>query len=337
MDTSKNKSTELRFDPIFGEWVMVSDSHNYQSEGLHMDNQLQELDTLSHWNSFSQKKICSTDEILDTISTPSGEVMVNVVPYTQNLPFSFERLNPHTYGPYHIISSQAVHELFVYQEKDLELWDFSVRRTEYMFEAFQKRAMRAMKYKSIKANCIFHHHDATAHRGLQYTYSQFVAMPVIPPDLDTVVSNASQYHQHHKRHLFEVIQEFEEEQAHRIIYRNDDFIVFVPFGSHYAFEMMILPREHAPHFEYMTKDKRLSVARAFIKAMQALKNALRKPSYSFFIYSAPVDGQEHRSMRWFIRIIPNFQHKTPEELAGVLSCCKVTPEDAAIIYRKMIG
>jgi UDPglucose--hexose-1-phosphate uridylyltransferase len=338
MSNTNTKQTEMRYDPLFGRWVLIAGHRTKRPMNFCVAREECTTDLSTFFNPFAKitNEEAHEETVLDVIRNSEGEAMVYVVPNKYPLLQAPGRTGVRTEGPYQVTQAKGAHELFVYRETDLNVWDFSVKRTEYMFEAFQKRAMNNMRYKSVVSNFLFHNHGREGGASLKHPHSQLLSLPEVPPELDLVLSNSEQYHKEQKRHLFEVIQDFEEEQSERVIYRNDDFLVFVPYAPYRSYEIMIMPREQAPHFEYMTEDKRVSLSVAFVKAMHALKKVLQKPDYNFFLYSAPVDGRKYKAMRWFMRIVPHHEKQGGIELGGGLRVCSTSPEVSAAEYRKSI-
>lgn len=236
-------------------------------------------------------------------------------------------------GPYTGHSAYGSHELFVYRDPELPVRDFSLKKMEHVFEAFQKRSLELMHSDGLNHIFIFHNHGEGGGASITHPHSQLIASPIIPDGIERMLTGAAQYYKSHKRSLFAVMVNYEQEHKKRIIFENDDMIALCPYASRSAFEVEIIPKEHKPHFPFIVPSVRKSLAEAYKHVLQAYFRTLGDIDYNMYLYTAPCDGKPYEYFRWFIRISPKLSRLGGYETGADTDVCTVFPEQAAETLR----
>ena len=97
----------------------------------------------------------------------------------------------------------------------------------------------------------------------------------------------------------------ENEQQERIVFKNDDFLVLVPFWAVWPFETLLLPKRHFGNLLEMKDYERISLASA-IREMTTRYDNLFQISfpYSSGFHQSPTDGQDHPAWHFHMHFYP---------------------------------
>lgn len=329
--------SELRQDIVSGDWVVIATRrakkpHNFKSRPA----------------TFSQpKKSCPFENpqatghdqpIIEYFKSQSDDWFLQVIPNkypaltTKGVCQTFNKV-----GPYTMTNGYGFHELFILRDHNrYSLCLYSKEELAELIRAYHERYVALAQENCIQYITIFHNHGREAGSSMAHPHSQLIAMPVIPPDVAGSL-NGSKRHFHETGQCVHCLMiEFEKKDGKRIIFENDDFIVFAPFVSRSAFEMRIFPRKHQSSFAFLEdKEERLQLAEALRVALVKLYKGLNDPAYNFFIHTSPVSGGEFDHYHWHIEIVPKTSVWAGFELGTGIEISAITPEDAAKFLRKI--
>jgi UDPglucose--hexose-1-phosphate uridylyltransferase len=123
----------------------------------------------------------------------------------------------------------------------------------------------------------------------------------------------------------------------RIVYENENFLVFCPFVSKTEYEVRIFSKEGHAHFEKMPEELFADLGNAFSVIFKKIGRALDKPDYNFFIHTSPIDHslpKAHEFYSWHIEILPKVASVGAFELASGMEINVVDPDEAAKLFRE---
>ena len=138
-----------------------------------------------------------------------------------------------------------------------------------------------------------------------HPHGQIWAQSSIPNEIKKKDANQKKYYIENGISLLGKYLEQEMKKQERIIYKNDNFVVLVPFWAIWPFETMIIPREHSPDISSMTKNHISDYADA-IKAVTSAYDKIFNCSfpYSAGIHQAPTDGKNYDHWHWHMVFYP---------------------------------
>lgn len=334
MDTN-TKVQEFRQDLLSGEWIIVSANRTARPNHFKIRHPQPMTNISEVVNPFLPivNEEDAAEEVALVVRDGRGQGVVYVVgnkfPMV-HLAYPSKKLSE---GPYTGHSAHGSHELFVYKDSQLPVRDFSLKKMDKVFEAFQKRSLELMHSDTVNHVFIFHNHGEGAGASITHPHSQLIAAPIIPDGIERMLTGAAKYYKSHKRSLFAVMLDYEREHKKRIIFENDDVIALCPYASRSAFEVEIIPKEHKPHFPFIVPSVRKNLAEAYKYVLQAYARALGEVDYNMYIYTAPCDGKSYEYFRWFVRISPKLSRLGGYESGADTDVCTVFPEQAAEILR----
>lgn len=155
-----------------------------------------------------------------------------------------------------------------------------------------KEATRTLKENGhIAYLAIFRNKGEEIGVSLHHPHGQLYALPFIPLKARLKVENARRHFKRHGECLFCKILE-EERKGGRVIYENDSFAVFLPFFASWPFELHVYPKRHIQYLTQLDEKESEDLADA-IRATTATLNALfdRQMPYTMMIFQAPFKGR----------------------------------------------
>jgi UDPglucose--hexose-1-phosphate uridylyltransferase len=126
-----------------------------------------------------------------------------------------------------------------------------------IFIAYRER-MKAMRTDAaIQCVSAFKNVGAEAGASLPHLHSQLLATPFVPEVLLAELNGAKRYYDSTNRNLFiDMIND-----AERIVYQNDIYIVLCPFAPRFEYEMWVFPIKPQPCFEMIYDAECLELAK----------------------------------------------------------------------------
>lgn len=321
--------SELRQDPISGDWIVIATLRGKRPH---------DLITKKPKRLIPPKKTCPFEnpqktghkppeliEYLPKRKTWFLQIIENKYPAFQPLEISTQEK---IFGPYKIINGRGYHELLILKDHYRPLSDYSSKELALVFKALQKRYQEISQDPKIKYIAIFHNWGPTAGASLYHPHLQIIAIPVLPPKISHYLTGSLRYYHRYKKCAHCEIIKFELKEKKRIIFENKGAIVFSPFVSREPFEMKIYPKKHLPYFEESSSGLIEEVAEALRVSLKLIKNKLRDPDFNFFLHTAPtIEKRKHRHFHWHLEIIPKISISAGFELGTGIEITTIDPQE----------
>ena len=325
--------SQLRRNPISGEWVIVSTGRGRRPDEFAADGE--EAKTVSTEDVFADPE--KSGQAPDTLiyRSADGEWTTRVFPNKYPLLSAGELVYLED-GPLEGLSGKGWHEIVVTRDADKHLAKMEISAVAEVIDAYQDRYLNYMTDRDIRYISIFHNHLAAAGASVRHPHSQILALPVVPLAIESELRHCEDFYHRTERDPFEVLLDYELRKRVRLVAENDEFAVLCPFAPKMAFEMWILPRRRQPYFERITDADKMALAEMLVAALRALDAGLGNPPYNFFIRTAPCDGRDWRHYRWYVDIVPRTGKIAGFELATDMEVATVSPEEAADFLRSRI-
>jgi UDPglucose--hexose-1-phosphate uridylyltransferase len=334
-NTNKDKISELRQDLITGDWVVVStirgrrpDEFSKKEDNILADDDPahcifcdpvasgQEKDTLIYENSASDWSLRVFPNKFPAFTRPKG----GSVKHKEE-------------GPYFWMESVGYHEIIVTRDHKKHIGQMEPMAVAEILDAYQSRYIDLMNKKSVNYIDIFHNHGPSAGASVTHPHSQLMAIPVVSPYVSSELDGAQIYYRQNKHCVYCTISEWETEKRERIVFENEDFMVFCPFSSRANFEMWIVPKKHKPYFERISEKEKISGGEALYEAIRKLSEGLNNPDFNFYIHTSPCDGQDYPHYHWHIEILPKLNVWAGFEISTGIEIITMNPEKAAGFLR----
>lgn len=136
----------------------------------------------------------------------------------------------------------------------------------------------------------------------------------------------------------------ERERAHgeRIVFENDSFTVLVPFWAVWPYEVMLLPRRHMGSVLELSETEVADLAAALVRLGVRYDNLFQTSfPYSMGLHQQPTDGSAHPQWHWHMHYYPPLLRSATVRKFMVgfemmaMPQRDVTPESAAAVLREL--
>lgn len=249
--------------------------------------------------------------------------------YQKSAPKIFKR------GPYSIMKGIGHHDIVITRDHNDNFPKLSLKDAVLVFEAIRERYLMLSQNGSyVSYISIFHNWGPKAGASIYHPHYQIIGIPVIPPDINHSLFGSARYFEKHGRCVHCLMIESEKKTKKRIVYENNDAIVFTPFVSREPFELRIFPKKHFPYFEDTPKNSLVGVVDALQKSLLKMEKNLHDPDYNFFVHTSPVSNKnQYNHYHWHLEIQPKISTSAGFELGTGIEITVVDPDVSAKILR----
>lgn len=209
-----------------------------------------------------------------------------------------------------------------------------VSRVKSVLRTYRHR-YHALREKGL-VPIIFHNHGAGAGASLSHPHSQIIAPAIDPPDLLNEEQRASRRHRETGQCVYCDMIEQEIQAEARVVYRNDAFVVFVPYAARAPYEMWILPLDHQAEFGRLNGTT-AGLAEALRAALRSLHRALGDPDFNFYVRSALEYESDASHLHWSLRIRPRISIDAGFEIGTGIKVNPSLPERDADVLRQALA
>lgn len=238
-------------------------------------------------------------------------------------------------GPYSVTDTVGHHEILITRDHNKNFPKLSRVQARQVLEAFRDRYLMLLNDPCIAYISMFHNWGPTAGASIYHPHYQFIAVPIIPPDVAHSLRGSERYFRKNKKCVHCAMIDFEKKHRKRIIYENSGAIAFAPFVSKGAFEVRVFPKKHLAYFENTLDADMDFVSDALQNALKKIQKNLKDPDYNFFIHTAPLkDKKKYLMYHWHIEIVPKISRNAGFELGTGIEINDVDPDAAAKLLRK---
>ncbi len=329
MEKENQKITELRQDPVTGDWVVIAAGRAKRPEefAVHEEEETPDDPEKKCFFCFPEETGQEKDVLIYKNSEDDWSLRVFPNKYPA---FSRGKKTRHfEEGPYFGMDGVGYHELVVTRDHKKQIAKLDALEVAEMIDAYQDRYISLMNKKSVNYVEIFHNHGKDAGASIAHPHSQLVAIPVVSPYIKGELDGAENYHRMNKHCVFCAMIEWERENKKRVIFENEDYLAFCPFASRAAFEVWVLPKKHKPYFERTGVKEKIKTAEALQAAISKICKALNNPAYNFYIHTSPSEGKDYPHYHWHIEILPRTSVWAGFELSTGIEISTIEPEAAA--------
>ncbi len=330
----ENKISELRQDIITGDWVVIAMGRGKRPGEFVKEREPYPPLAGKCFFCFPEETKQEKDTLIFRRS--DGEWSLRVIPnkypaFSRNQP-----VKPFEEGPYFAMNGVGYHEVIITRDHERQIALMDPLEAAEIADAYQDRYLSLMSRKSVNFIEIFHNHGVEAGATIEHPHSQLMAIPVISPGVKLELDGAERYHRKNRKCVYCTIAKWEMENKKRMLFENDNFLVFCPFSSRVAFEIWVMPKVHKPYFERITNEEKIDLGEALQKAISAVYSTLSDPAYNFYLHTAPCDGKDYPHYHWHIEILPKISTWAGFELSTGIEISTIEPERAAEELRKQI-
>lgn len=238
-------------------------------------------------------------------------------------------------GFYPNSKSLGGHEVIVIKNHERDVYEDGEAIISELISVYKARYNYYNQDPTIAYIMLIHNHGPEAAASIEHPHSQLFASAILPSYIEKELQGSKKYFQDVRRCVFCDMVNFEKENNHRIIYENEEFLVFTFFAARFPFEVWVVPKNHLPRFEEINGTSQKLLAEAMHQAIGKINRALNYPPFNYWIHSLPhfhSDGSDH--YHWHIEIAPRVSKFGGYEMGSGIVIDVVSPEVAAEFLKK---
>lgn len=322
-----NKETELRYDLLNDDWVIVSPIRADRFRKTEIlgcpfcDIEKQEKPVLV----YSHGVETDTKDLKDWTTV----VIPNKYPVFMPFQKSEEKKESSIYSK---IKSSGFHELVITRDHEKSLALLPLDKIKEVFTCYQQRIIEFKNYNFVKNVVIFHNNGKEAGSSQPHPHSQILTIPLIDKEFRITLENHNKYFKNNNECLRCKVNQEEKKAKKRIVFENKDFIAYVPFAPKFMYQTIITPKKHSSRFEEITDKEKESLAEIFKAILLKLYKGLKNPPYNFYLHTAPLD-KEYPNFHWYFSIFPRLSVLAGFEVGAQMEIPSIYPEDQASFLR----
>ena len=329
---------ELRRDPIVGRWVIIATERARRPSQFQrkMDEPEGGLCPFcpGHEDKTPREVYYSGRSPAAPANTPGWKV--RVIPNRYPALMIEGDLDRQAEGIYDRMNGVGAHEVVIETpEHGKELGDLSDQEVTEVLFAFKARVVDLRNDLRFRYILLFKNHGSAAGATLEHSHSQLIALPVTPRQVAEEIEGAKRHYDHRERCIFCDIAGQERKDRSRLIFENDEFVVFAPWAPRSPFETWILPKRHESNFEAEPKERLGLCAQALRTTVRRIGSALGRPAYNFMVHTNPLRDPPSLSYHWHIELMPALTQVAGFEWGSGFHINPVPPEEAAEFLRKV--
>ncbi len=325
--------SELRQDPISGDWVIIAPSRNARPHYL---------DKKKTKRKPTPKSECPFEDLEASHNQPIAlypndrKWRIAVIP-NKYPAFAHENqcATPIRDGIYELMEGVGEHVLIITRNHNKNFADLDLDEATDVFKVFQDRYRIASKDPCVRYATAFYNFGPGGGASVWHPHYQFMAMPAIPSHSTRSLENTEKYFKKNRRCLRCDVIAFERKKKARVFAENGHAIALAPYASKLPFEFGILPKKHFASFAETPESVIRATAELVQLAMKQLKKNMNDPDLNFFIHSTSIDGHPYPHHHWHIEIFPRISTPAGFEFSTGMYINTVEPENAVKILRKL--
>jgi UDPglucose--hexose-1-phosphate uridylyltransferase len=188
-----------------------------------------------------------------------------------------------TYGKCEVILFSPEHTSSMHQ--------FSVEHIVKIIDLWTERFIDLRKDEKIKYIFIFENRGEMVGVTMPHPHGQIYGYPFIPKKLELELEACREHHEANGTCLICDMMKDEMKYGDRVIFENDDFVVFLPFFTEYPYGIYIVSKNHKQNLTQFNEREKVNLARALKEATGTLDSLFGFPfPYMMCMHQDPVNS-----------------------------------------------
>lgn len=318
---------ELRYDPLTNDWIMIA-SHRQNRPQMPKD-----------WCPFCPGSGKVPDDF-------------DVLEYDNDFPALLQ--NPPVpddvaAGPYKTSPCHGKCEVILYsKEHTVTLPELPLPHVRKLVDLWCERHNIISADEKIKYVFIFENRGEVVGVTMPHPHGQIYGYPFIPKKLELECASMKKHKKETGKCLICDMMETEISEKKRIIFENEDFVVFIPFFSAYPYGLYIVSKAHKQYITEFTEREKDNLAAAIKNAAGTLDSLFDYTfPYMMCMHQAPVNSGDVSDFHFHIEFYPPMRSRDKQKFnasseTGAWAHCNPTcPEEKAeelrAAYKKFIS
>jgi len=327
---------ELRKDPIYGRWVIISTERSRRPSDFAPEDRrsIGGFCPLCEGNEDrTPPEVLAFRENGTPPNSPGWSL--RVVPNKFPALRIEGDLDREGEGIYDKMNGIGAHEVVIETPHHTEtLATLPLKSVENVLWAYRERIIDLRRDPRLRYILVFKNYGSAAGASLEHSHSQIIALPIVPTRVREEIEGSKNYFLYKDRCVFCDIIRQELQQRKRVIFENSHFISIAPFASRFPFETWILPKGHQPSYELEQGLLYAKAAEALSDILRRLKQVLDDPPYNYIIHTSSFPEQDRDYYHWHIEIMPKLTKVAGFEWGTGFYINPTPPEEAADYLRE---
>lgn len=318
---------ELRYDPLTNDWIMIA-SHRQNRPQMPKD-----------WCPFCPGSGKVPDDF-------------DVLEYDNDFPALSQ--NPPVpddvaAGPYKTAPCHGKCEVILYsKEHTVTLPELPLPHVRKLVDLWCERHNIISADEKIKYVFIFENRGEVVGVTMPHPHGQIYGYPFIPKKLELECASMKKHKKETGKCLICDMMETEISEKKRIIFENEDFVVFIPFFSAYPYGLYIVSKAHKQYITEFTEREKDNLAAAIKNAAGTLDSLFDYTfPYMMCMHQAPVNSGDVSDFHFHIEFYPPMRSRDKQKFnasseTGAWAHCNPTcpekkAEELRAAYKKFIS
>jgi UDPglucose--hexose-1-phosphate uridylyltransferase len=231
-------------------------------------------------------------------------------------------------GPYQRVQMPGEQEVIVSSPRHVSsLSELNHEELHVSFRACQDRIGHLQKLEHVQHAMLFMNCRHSAGASLSHIHTQLIGSPVVSSYLLGRSERNDINFRNHGVSLIQTLTDWELKQETRIIYESDQFVVYCPYASRFAFQARIVPKKNQQHYCDCSPEMLVELSDLCRRLVARLENLLTEPGYNLLLNMAPFSRSEND--HWYFEIFPRLTRAAGFEWGTDIWVNPVSPETAA--------
>jgi len=327
---------ELRKDPIYGRWVIISTERSRRPSDFAPEER---RPTGGFCPLCEGNEDRTPPEVLafrDNGASPNSPGWsLRVVPNKFPALRVEGDLDREGEGIYDKMNGIGAHEVVIETPQHSEtLSTLPLKGVENVLWAYRERMVDLRRDQRLRHVLVFKNYGSAAGASLEHSHSQIIALPIVPTRVREEIEGSKNYFLYKDRCVYCDIIRQELRQRSRVIAENSGFVSITPFASRFPFETWILPKTHQPSYELMEGSLYGQAAEILSDTLRRLRQVLDDPPYNYIIHTSSYPEQDRDYYHWHIEIMPKLTKVAGFEWGTGFYINPTPPEEAAEYLRE---
>lgn len=307
---------ELRYNPMTKDWVMIA-SHRQNRPQMPKD-----------WCPFCPGSGKVPDEFEVFKYDNDFPSMMQTPPEPDDVATDLFKVRP-CYGKCEVILYSSNHTV--------TLPELSEEHVEKLVNLWCERFEDIRKDEKIKYILIFENRGEAVGVTMPHPHGQIYGYSFIPKKLELEFQSSREYMEEKGSCLFCDILKEEKAINKRIIFENDDFIVFLPFWSEYPYGIIVASKAHKQYITDFNESEKRNLAKAVREAAGTLDSLFGFPfPYMMCMHQGAINSSSTDFHHFHIEFFPPMRSKdkikfnASSETGAWAHCNPTCPEEKAL-------
>jgi UDPglucose--hexose-1-phosphate uridylyltransferase len=209
----------------------------------------------------------------------------------------------------------------------VELYELSIKQIVAIIDVYINRYLYAKSIEGIKYTILFKNEGGKAGSSVDHSHSQMIALPILPPKLESEAAAMDIYTAKHGTCPYcDIIKS--EKGTKRVIFEDDHLFVLAPYASENPYTAWFIPKRHVHSIDMLHENEKESIAHALKKMLRRLDEV--DVSYNYFFQNS-LDCEAHHMV---LKLDPRPNVWAGLELGTGVIINPIPPEDVPTFYNQ---